>query len=579
MITELRIRGLGVIESAEIELGPGLNVITGETGTGKTMVLTALTLLLGGKGDASRVRAGATKTLVEGIWEPTPPLRQALEAVDGDVVDEGVMLARTVSAEGRSRAFLGGRTVPAATLASLAEDLVVVHGQSDQQRLARPGTQRRLLDAFAGASVDAVLADYQDTFARLRDAEENLLRLRASQRERAQRAEFLRFALEEIERVDPLPGEEHELARQEERLSHAELLREAATSALTQLSDTGLDQAIDAHSTVSRAVVELQRVGQHDPTLAELARRLIDVVTNLSDVAADLSSHLSELEADPARLDEVSTRRATVSGLLAKYGESTDAVLDWSRAAAAELVDLEDDERLGRLEAEVERLRHHLGARAGDLAQARAQAAAKLSEAITGELSGLAMPRAAVLVTSTPRRVPAGGSPPASTIVTTVGDEQWACGPHGGDQVAFSLRSYPGADALPIASSASGGELSRVMLAVEVTLAGDMPPPTLVFDEVDAGIGGAAAEAVGRRLAELARHTQVVVVTHLPQVAAYGGCQLRVDRAKDGTTATVTRLDREQRVAELARMLSGREGSESARQHAEELLADAQQRD
>lgn len=575
MIVDLRITGLGVIDSAEIELGPGLNVVTGETGAGKTMVLSALGLLLGGRADPSRVRPGTAKAVVEGAWVSTPVLARQVEEVGGDLDEDRVLLARTVSAEGRSRAYLGGRGVPASVLAGLAEELVVVHGQSDQQRLARPERQRQLLDAFAGASVAEVLQRYRGTYDDLRQRVEELERITTSTRERAQRAEFLRFALAEIERVDPQPGEETSLAEEEERLGHAEQLREAAAAAHQHVSGSDVEPTTDAQSEIALAVAELRRAGVHDQVLASLAERLTAVLDGLADVGTELSSYVMDLAADPARLAHVSQRRAELTNLLGKYGESTQAVLDWAGRAALELADVEDDGRQDRLKAEVAALRARLAEDAQELSRQRAMAASKLSAAITAELAGLAMPKAQVVVQSTARLGRPESRSPGSRLVVAVGDEHWECGPFGADEVVFGLRPYPAADVMPISSAASGGELSRVMLAVEVTLAGDDPPPTLVFDEVDAGIGGAAAVAVGRRLASLAERAQVVVVTHLPQVAAFGSRHFRVSRGGDGETTQLRQLPDRERVTELARMLAGRDGSDAALKHAEELLAEA----
>jgi DNA repair protein RecN (Recombination protein N) len=579
VILELRIKDLGVIESTEVDLAPGLNVISGETGTGKTMVLSALDLLLGGRPDPARVRTDAQKTLVEGLWDPTDTLAEAVATVDGDVVDEGVMLARTVAASGRSGAFLGGRRVPAATLASIAEALVVVHGQADQQRLARPQTQRRLLDAYAGEDLAETLERYRSAHQRLRQRQDDLEELRSTTAERAQRAAFLRHALEDIEVVDPQPGEETVLAQEEERLSHAEVLREAVGTALSRLSEDAASTSgtvpMDALSAVASAAADLDRAAQHDSYVADLLPRLRSAQEELIDLATELSSHLSELQADPARLQQVAQRRADVQALVSRYGESSESVLEWSRQAAAELATLEDDGREARLSAEIEELRSIVGALARQLLQARSEAAARLSAAITAELRDLAMPQAEVVVSVDVRGVEGGSPPTAADVVGHVGDERWWCSPQGADIVSFGLQPYPRAEVVPLATSASGGELSRIMLAVEVTLAAQSPPPTLVFDEIDAGIGGAAAAAVGRRLKALAQHAQVLVVTHLAQVAAFGDHHLRVDRSDDGTTTTVRALVGEERVIELARMLSGRDESGSARQHAEELLQDA----
>ncbi|RKS77850.1 DNA repair protein RecN (Recombination protein N) [Motilibacter peucedani] len=571
MLEEVRIRDLGVIGDAVLELGPGFTVLTGETGAGKTMVVTGLGLLLGGKADAGAVRTGAASALVEGriVLPPgSAPLARAAEA--GAELDDGALLvSRTVSGS-RSRAFLGGRSVPAAVLAELADDLVAVHGQSDQHRLLRPARQREALDRYAGDAVAAPLADYASRWARLRQVEATLEELVTRRREREQEAELLRLGLERIEQVDPKPGEDLALREEDERLGNADELRiSAATAHAALLGDPDAQGGPDAVALVDAARRALEAARAHDPALGALADRLAESTYLLSDLAADLAAYQSGVDADPRRLAAVQERRAVLSGLTRVYGATVDEVLEWSRRAAARLDRLEGaDDEVQALQSERTRLRHELGALAGRLSRARTEAADRLATAITEELGALAMPRAQVQVAVRQHDDAEGLEVEGRTLAASAS---------GVDEVELLLEANPGAAARPLGKGASGGELSRVMLALEVALAGADPVPTFVFDEVDAGVGGKAAVEIGRRLAALSRTAQVLVVTHLPQVAAHADRHLVVVKDDDGsvTRSGVTTLDEEGRVGELARMLAGQEESETARAHAVELLGSA----
>lgn len=578
MLEELRIRGLGVIDDAELEFHPGLTVLTGETGAGKTMVLTALGLLLGGRSDPGLVRPGQDRAVVEGrvgVAADGPPALRALEA--GAELDEGtLLLGRVVSSEGRSRAHLGGRAVPAAVLTEVGDALVAVHGQSDQHRLLHPARQREALDRYAGERLARELAAYSTVFARLRRVDADLAEITQRARERAQEADLLRFGLAEVEAVAPEEGEDAAMAAEGERLAHAEALREGARSAQVALAgdeSTGLD-TVDVLGLLAGARRALEAVREHDAELARTADRVAECSYLLADLAADLGSYVAAVEADPARLAAVQDRQAQLGGLLRKYGSDVAAVLSWSRRAAERLFELDgDDERLEHLGAERLRLREELGHRAAALSTLRTQAATRLARAVTAELTALAMPHATVEV-AVRQREDGDGLPVDGRVL--------AHGATGVDEVELLLSPHRGATPRPLHRGASGGELSRVMLAVEVVLAGTDPVPTFVFDEVDAGVGGAAAVEVGRRLAVLARTSQVIVVTHLPQVAAFADRHLRVVKTDDGrvTRSGVVALDEAARVRELSRMLAGLEGSESATAHAQELVqaADAAKR-
>ncbi|MDT3727867.1 DNA repair protein RecN [Streptomyces sp. DSM 41972] len=572
VLEEMRIRSLGVIDDAVVELSPGFTAVTGETGAGKTMVVTSLGLLLGGRADAALVRIGARNAVVEGriaVPEGSPAVVRAEEA--GAELDEGALLvSRTVSAEGRSRAHLGGRGVPVGLLAELADDLVAVHGQSDQQGLLKLSRQRQALDRYAGYAVAVPLGTYAEAYKRLRAVTVELEEITTRARERAQEADLLRFGLEEIAAVEPRAGEDTELAEEAERLGHAEALASAAAVAHAALAGNPEDpEGVDAGTLVAGAQRALEAVRAHDPALAALTDRIGEIGILLRDVAGELAGYADDLDADPLRLAAVEERRAALTALTRKYGEDVAEVLAWAESSAARLTELEgDDERIGELTAERDALRSELGALAQELSEARTEAAERFAAAVTEELASLAMPHARVSFDIRQTEDPDGVEVNGRTV---------AYGPSGVDEVELLLAPHPGAPPRPIAKGASGGELSRVMLAVEVVFAGTDPVPTYLFDEVDAGVGGKAAVEIGRRLARLARKAQVVVVTHLPQVAAFADRQLLVEKTNDGsvTRSGVKVLEGEDRVRELSRMLAGQEDSETARAHAEELLAAA----
>ncbi|MFF4171608.1 DNA repair protein RecN [Streptomyces sp. NPDC001744] len=574
VLEEMRIRSLGVIDDAVVELSPGFTAVTGETGAGKTMVVTSLGLLLGGRADPALVRIGAASAVVEGRISVPPGTPAALRAEEaGAELDEGALLvSRTVSAEGRSRAHLGGRSVPVGLLAELADELVAVHGQTDQQGLLKPARQRGALDRYAGAAVSGPLAAYGEAYRRLRAVTAELDEITTRAAERAQEADLLRFGLDEIEAVAPLPGEDAELAAEADRLGHAEALASAAALAHGALAGSPEDpESVDATTLVAGAGRALEAVRSHDPALAALADRMGEISILLADVATELAGYADDLDADPLRLAAVEERRAALTQLIRKYGdgEGTGAVLAWAEESAARLGELDDDGgRIEELTAERDRLRDELSALAQRLTDARTEAADRFAAAVTAELASLAMPHARVSFDIRQTEDPEG---------VEVGGRRVAYGPTGADEVELLLAPHPGAPPRPIAKGASGGELSRVMLAVEVVFAGVDPVPTYLFDEVDAGVGGKAAVEIGRRLARLARTAQVVVVTHLPQVAAFADRQLLVEKTHDGsvTRSGVTVLEGEERIRELSRMLAGQEDSETARAHAEELLAAA----
>ncbi|MDI9883263.1 DNA repair protein RecN [Streptomyces sp. HNM0645] len=568
----MRIRSLGVIDDAVVELSPGFTAVTGETGAGKTMVVTSLGLLLGGRADPALVRIGAKSAVVEGrVSVPTgAPVAVRAEEAGAELDDGALLISRTISAEGRSRAHLGGRSVPVGMLTELADDLVAVHGQTDQQGLLKAARQRQALDRYAGDAVAGPHAKYVAAYRRLKAVSAELAELTTRARERAQEADLLRFGLNEVAAVEPRAGEDVELAAEAERLGHAEALASAASVAHAALAGNPEDpEGVDATTLVAGAGRALEAVRSHDPALAALADRMGEISILLADVAGELAGYADNLDADPLRLAAVEERRAVLGALTRKYGEDVNAVLAWAEDGSGRLTELEgDDDRIGELTAEHDALRAELSGLAQALTDARTAAADRFAEAVTAELAHLAMPHARVTIDVRQTGDPDGVEVNGRTVAYTSS---------GADEVELLLAPHPGAQPRPIAKGASGGELSRVMLAVEVVFAGTDPVPTYLFDEVDAGVGGKAAVEIGRRLAKLARTAQVVVVTHLPQVAAFADRQLLVEKTNDGavTRSGVTVLEGEDRVRELSRMLAGQEDSETARAHAEELLATA----
>jgi DNA repair protein RecN (Recombination protein N) len=630
MLEEVRITGLGVINDALLELSPGFTALTGETGAGKTMVVTGLGLLFGGRADPSRVRPGTQRASVEGRLrtDARGKVAQQVEEAGGDLDEDGTLvLTRTVSSEGRSRAFAGGRSVQVSLLTYLADDLVAVHGQSDQQQLLKPGRQRESLDKYAGAVLAEVLTDYQHAYGRHRKVLDELTTLTAQARARAAEAAELRAGLADIEKLNPVAGEAAALRAEEERLANADALHAAATTAHEALlgDPAAGNDGVDAVTLLGHARRALDAVRRHDSEIDGVAARLSEAAYLVSEVAGELASYIQGIDSDPARLAAVQERRAALSRVIRLYGpggvnahvngspvtltgsaqpgdtalpegavssagtvpvngagpldgavrpgdtdrsaaapealfeavepDDTAYVLEWARLAAARVTELEsDDDTIASLTTAEAELSAQVADLAARLSRLRAEAGERFAGDVTAELTALAMPHARISVAISPLPEP---------------------GPHGIDEVELRLASNPGAPALPLHKGASGGELSRVMLAIEVVFAGADPVPTFVFDEVDAGVGGKAAVEVGRRLAKLARLAQVIVVTHLPQVAAFADNHLVVAKSSDGsiTSTSVVRLDHEGRVRELSRMLAGLEDSEFGQAHAAELLA------
>jgi DNA repair protein RecN (Recombination protein N) len=579
VLSEIRIESLGAISSATAEFDRGLTVLTGETGTGKTMVVTGLHLLGGARADSARVRSGADRAVVEGRFttdelgeDVTARINEILEASGAERDEDGsVIAARSVNRDGPSRAYLGGRSVPAKSLSSFTAELLALHGQNDQLRLMRPEQQRAALDRYAG--VDKQLKRYRTVRDEWLTARQDLINRTQRARELAQEADRLKFSLNEIDAIAPEPGEDDALVADIRRLSELDALREAAytaRAALTGPDDPGPDD-LSASQSVAQAKTALQATG--DTALTALAQQLDEALAVITSVSGELGSFLSGLPTDASALEAKLARQAELRTLTRKYAADINGVLEWARQARDRLAQLDvSEEALTELQRRVESLQAEVIAAAEELTKARTRAAKGLSKAVTAELSGLAMADAAFTVSVGP--LPA--KPDDSAPLTLPSGQVVHAGRDGVDNVEFGFAAHRGTDVLPLSKSASGGELSRVMLALEVVLAASAEGTTMVFDEVDAGVGGRAAVQIGRRLAKLARTHQVIVVTHLPQVAAYADVHLVVDSGgRDGrkhAASRVRRLDDEERVAELARMLAGLGETDSGRAHARELL-------
>ena len=567
MLAEIAISNLGVISHASAELSPGLTVLTGETGAGKTMVVTGLRLLTGGRADASRVRTGSDGAVVEGAFstgglpeDAVGAVRDIATAAGADADENGeYLVSRSVKASGRSSAHLGGRKVPAATLGELASHLLTIHGQNDQLRLMAPEQQLAALDRFDPA-IPAKLRRYRDAYTDWRAAAKDLKERTEKRLELAQEVDRLQFALEEIDAVSPQAGEDDELVATINRLQDVDALREAAETALVAIDGADAVGGVGgegepASDLIGRAQQALEAASDQD--LRDLGARLGEVAGVLSDVSAELGSYTGSLPSDPEELERLLQRQQEIKALTRKYAPDAAGVVAWRDKAQARLAKIDTSEgAVEKLKAKVAELEREMQRRAAELTKARQKAAERLGAAVTEELHGLAMPKAQL-------RVQVSQAP---------------YGRDGADAVEILLAPNTALEPKPLATSASGGELSRVMLALEVILSASSSGATLVFDEVDAGVGGRAAVEIGRRLARLAHSNQVIVVTHLPQVAAYADTHLHVskDVGDEAVTSGVAALQPEERIEELARMMAGMDDSDTGRAHAAELFERAQ---
>ena len=560
MIHEISIRDLGVIQSATLTLTPGFTAVTGETGAGKTMVVSALGLLLGDRADSGVVRHGAERANVSGRWSITDPVvRERVEELGGVFDDDELSVTRSVSSEGRSRVVVGGAATPVSSLSDLGDRLVAIHGQSEQLRLRSQSAQRESLDRFGGQAVRALAADYHEVFQRWSVAIARRDSMTRDASERLREAAELREAVSTIESLSPIAGEDVALKAKADRLSNSEELRRASQEAHEALSAD--DAEFDAVSLLEIARRALERVTSHDPAVETLLTQISEASIVVREAAQSVSAYAAGLEIDGDDLEQVHERIAAINALIRAYGPTLDDVIALWSTASDRLFDLDrSDDALAELTVAIERDEAMLDDLATRLTAARTEAAERLSAAVTVELHALAMPNAEFVV----------------RVAQQNGSEFFA---HGRDSVEMLMRPHPGGDPKPVTKTASGGELSRVMLAIEVVIAATDTVPTLVFDEVDAGVGGASAIEIGRRLAMLARTAQVIVVTHLPQVAAFATNHLRIVKDTSGaiTESTITRLDGNDRVEEMARLLSGTPDSDNARAHATEMLNSANQ--
>ena len=577
VLAEIRIQALGAINAATAEFDRGLTVLTGETGAGKTMVVTGLHLLGGARADANRVRSGSERAVVEGRFTTTEiggavavRVDEILDSSGAERDDDGSVIAsRSVSREGPSRAYLGGRSVPAKSLSTFTTELLALHGQNDQLRLMRSDEQRAALDRFA--DVEAPLAKYRGLREDWLDRRRDLADRRQRARELALEADRLQFGLGEIDAVSPQVGEDEALVAEIRRLSELDALRDAAQTARSALSgelDEPVLGAVSAVDLVGQAKAALQSTD--DAALRTLGERLGEALAIASDVSTELGDYLAELPSDASTLETKLARQGELRNLTRKYAADVDGVLDWAKEARARLTQLDvSEETLAALATQVDQLEAKVVAAAADITKVRTKAAKSMAKAVTAELAGLAMSGAGFSIGVGVLVARADDTAP---LKLSSGEVVHA-GADGVDAVEFGFTPHSGSDALPLAKSASGGELSRVMLALEVVLAASAEGTTMVFDEVDAGVGGRAAVQIGRRLARLARTHQVIVVTHLPQVAAYADVHLVVDSGSGKSKSSVVRrLDDDDRVGELARMLAGLGESDSGRAHARELL-------
>ena len=552
MIESLDISNLGVIANAHVDFGPGLVVVTGETGAGKTMVLSSLQLLLGARADAALVRSGTERLSVDGIFSITPDIGSRVEDAGGLVEGDELIVGRSVRAAGRSRAHLGSRPVPASVLADIVGSMVTIHGQSDQIRLTGEAAQRRALDQFGGSAHAAVVEEYRAAFRGAVDIKHRLDSLRGDATERAEEIEDLRAAIDQIEALDPQPGEEEDLVREAARLTNVEDLRALMGASLGYLKGDDRGDYAGAVESARSAYAQLDEASRFDEAVADFVARARNQALELDALADDLSSYLSRLDADPQRLAQIHARRAALKDALRGRAADIEGLLAWVQEARVRLAELSapaSDPAL--VEEELRAAQEHVLACGSRLTAARATLAAELASGVNEELHALSMPDATL-------HIDLEATKPTS---------------HGCESVVFRLQPHPHAPARPLGQGASGGELSRVMLALELMLGRTEASSTFIFDEIDAGIGGQTATEVGARLKRLAASRQVIVVTHLAQVAAFGDQHLVIEKS-DGTTQ-VREVRGEAREAELTRMMGGDPHSAAARRHASQVLASA----
>ena len=562
-LEEISIRSIGVIEHSTLEISPGLTVLTGETGAGKTMILTALNLILGGKSDSSLVRKGSERLVASGSFSVPKSLQDSFEEHGLQVEDGQLILTRTVNADGKSKATSNAISVPSSALAAASENLVEVHAQAANLNMTKAAKQRDLLDRFGGKELHSALVNYQNELANYHELKSRISAMKKSIDSRdAQLSELREFAAV-MGKLKLERGELQEIITEIGRLSSVEDLRLAAQSASSVIEE----EESGSLTTLGITRKSLDSVRAKDPQIEELYQRVSEAFFLVDDAKGVLSSYIANLEADPARLDYLNARKAEINALIKKHGGSQSAddelisLIERFESSKNAIADLEGgDERLKELESELIGIKKKLVAAAKSLTSIRSENAGKLSKEVTKEIQQLSMPH-----TSFHCQV-------QSADYNALKESDFTA--LGCDEIAMLIQGHKDGPLVPLAKGASGGEMSRVMLALEVVLAATHPVGTYVFDEVDAGVGGKAAIEVGRRLHALSQHAQVIVVTHLPQVAAWADSHFVVTKNSDGsvTESNVRKVVKEDRVEEIARMLAGMESSTSAREHATELL-------
>lgn len=562
MLSLLRVRNLAIIDALEVEFGPGLNVVTGETGAGKSILVTALQLVLGARGRPEMVRTGAKSAEVEALFElpDDSAMRARLDAAGLAAGDE-LLVRREVRPNGRTRAFINGRLATQTQLSALAAGLADISSQHEHHSLVDPKTHLHYLDAFG--ALEGARAEVAKAYGALSTASTQLVELQEALRERADREDLLRFQIKEIDDLAPVPGELEELEEEAARLRHADRLARAAGGAEEEIY--ARDGAIAEK--LARIAAEVRAAAAIDASLSDAAQRIEEARVQLEDVAGDLGRYARELRFDPERLAEVEERLHRLSRLMRKFGSSIEDVLAHRDRAAAELERFErHEEHLAQAEAAVEEAKAQAARVARALSERRRKVSGKLGRKISAELSSLGMGGARVVVELAPLEGKSGLEIDGARL-----------SPTGIDRAEFLIAPNKGEQARPLAKVASGGELSRAMLAIKRTLAGLGPVGTYVFDEVDSGVGGGVAEVIGRKLADVARHHQVICITHLAQIAVYGDVHFRVSKSVRGerTHSEIARLDDEERLEEIARMVGGLTITERTRAAAAEMLAQA----
>jgi len=571
MINDLRIQNIGVIEDVSLEMSAGFTVLTGETGAGKTMILTAFQMVIGEKVDNNLVRANEKTAVVEAfIQVPNDKnIRARLEELDIAIEDGGTQLSRTIAREGRGKIILGGRSVPSATLEEITQSSITIHGQGDQVLLNKPNYQRELIDQFAGQEHLKMLQNYQELYAKYVETRKRLEELNKAGSQNALRISQLQESLKELTEANLEIDEEITITERINLINNSEDIFESLALA-DKLLNGGEDSSGSISSQINSARKALDAAAAKSDRIASLRDQISNLEAEISNVASDVNRDLSSLDRDPATIDKLESRRALIKKMLTKYGPTSKDALANIQIFQNQLLDIEDlPAAIENVEKEIKTILNELSIKAQILHDTRIESALNISKAIEKELTSLSIPNAKFQVSVETNEDPQG------LKITIAGKDHFLLfDNHGVNQISFEFSANPGQPLRPITKVASGGEMSRIMLAVELVFSQNVAAKTMIFDEVDAGIGGAAAIEVGKRLKALAQHHQIVVVTHLPQVAAFADKHLKVEKSATGnvTTSSVTELDQNARVTEIARMMAGIEDSASALEHARELL-------